>query len=253
MSQVTSKDGFRISFESFGHGVPVVLLHPHRATGQSWVELGWTSTLQLHNFRPICIDARGFGHSDPILLPDHLAPGTSTDDIIAVMDSLQVESAHICGFSLGAAMALRFAVDLSARVRSLVLGGLGIGPLVQVGLYIGISSEQARRDALTEVDKALEALPIGDQSYLTVVQTVLAATRLSRLVGSDMKMPILGVAGEKDRYNPFRLYNYLRATGADIKGEILPGVGHGDCFVDKRFMEAVTSFLTDSPAACKNA
>jgi len=132
MPNVVSKDGLRIHFEASGSGVPVVLLHPANATCRSWIDLGWFELLQSRGCRAVTLDARGFGESDDVATPEQLSPGTSTDDIASVMDALGIQSAHLCGFSLGAAAAVRFSVDKPARVDSLILGGLALGPLDRV-------------------------------------------------------------------------------------------------------------------------
>jgi non-heme chloroperoxidase len=140
MPEVASRDGLRIHYQVSGQGVPVVLLHPNNATSRSWIELGWFDSLESVGCRPVSLDARAFGQSDPVTDPARLSPGTSTDDIAAVLDALGIEVAHLCGFSMGAAASLRFAADQPARVESLVLGGLALGPLAQVGLYLGNAS-----------------------------------------------------------------------------------------------------------------
>jgi pimeloyl-ACP methyl ester carboxylesterase len=77
-----------------------VLLHPNGASSSSWVELGSIDALQAVGLRAVSLDAGGFGRSDAITDPGRLSPGTSTDDVAAVLDVLAIEAAQLCGFSL---------------------------------------------------------------------------------------------------------------------------------------------------------
>jgi pimeloyl-ACP methyl ester carboxylesterase len=243
MPQVASRDGLRIHYESRGQGVPVVLLHPNHATSRTWIELGWFDALQSVSCQPVSLDARGFGQSDSVTDPARLAPGTSTEDIAAVMDALGIEAAHLCGFSMGAATAVRFAADQPARVESLVLGGLSLGPLLQVGLYLGNTPGEARKQALRQVDRVLRELSGNARSYFSAVRALIATAPLRPLVGADLRAPILGVSGERDPFDPQSLYEDLRTGGAPIEIKQVPGAGHGSCFVHPSFRQAAAAFV----------
>ncbi len=247
MPDVVSKDGLRIHFETSGSGVPAILLHPAHATCRSWIELGWFESLQSRGCQAVSLDARGFGESDDVTSPEQLSPGTSTDDIASVMDTLGIQSAHLCGFSLGAAAAVRFSVDQPARVDSLVLGGLALGPLVQVGLFLGARREEARRQALGQLDR-VQHTSSRRATYFSSVRAVMSATPLRYLAAADLSLPILGVAGEEDRHDPVALYEALRAAGARIRLRIIPNVGHGTCFPHPEFRQAALDFIAASLA-----
>jgi pimeloyl-ACP methyl ester carboxylesterase len=183
MPSVLSRDGSPIWYESSGHGIPVILLHPNNATAGSWKDLGWFEALAELGLRAIALDARGFGASAAIERTEQLLPGTTTDDIAAVMDSLELESAHICGFSLGAACAARFAIDAPDRVHCLVLGGLARGPLAQMGLYVGRSATDARREAIRQVDRRIEESSPDAMEYFRAVRELISGVALTRLAG----------------------------------------------------------------------
>jgi pimeloyl-ACP methyl ester carboxylesterase len=249
MPHTVSSDSVRIYYESFGRGVPAVLLHPANATSRAWNDLGWIDALRSVQCRPVLLDLRGFGESDPVINPDQLSPATSTNDIAAVLNALQIKRAHFCGFSLGAASALRFAVDRPARVQSLALGGLAVGPLVQVGLYLGATAEQARRAALTQLERPLQRASGSARTYFGLVRELLSSVELRPIVASDLRFPMLGVSGAADSHDSASLYRALRAQGARIRMEAISDVGHGGCFADPRFRECVINFLAEMPAA----
>jgi pimeloyl-ACP methyl ester carboxylesterase len=243
MPEVASSGGFRIGYESFGRGLAVLLLHPANATREAWSYLGWAEALTSAGHRVVTVDSRGFGGSDRVSSPGQLAPGTSSLDISAVMDALEIDSAHLCGFSLGAAQALRFVLDQPPRVRSLVLGGLAVGPLAQMGLHLSASAEAARTEALVQVLRPLEKASGEARAYFLAVQGLLSATPLLPITPSNLRVPILGVSGAADPYDPPALYRTLSSGGARIEISSIPGVGHGTCFTHPNFRKLATQFV----------
>jgi pimeloyl-ACP methyl ester carboxylesterase len=243
MPETVSSDGFRIGYDSFGHGHSVLLLHPANATRHAWVHLGWIDALDSVGHRLVTLDSRGFGSSDRVSSPDHLTPGTSSLDISAVMDALEIHRAHLCGFSLGAAQALRFALDQPARVMSLVVGGLAMGPLAQVGLHLSPSAEAARSEALRQIRRPLENSSGEARAYFLIVQALLSRAPLRPITSSDLCVPILGISGVADPYDPPVLYGALLSGGARIEISTIPEVGHGSCFTHPGFRTLAARFV----------
>jgi len=75
--------------------------------------------------RAIGLDMRGHGESvrphDPALYGREAMAG----DILALMDHLQIERAHLLGFSMGSRLALAAALRAPKRFATLTLGGIG--------------------------------------------------------------------------------------------------------------------------------
>jgi len=71
------------------------------------------------NYRVVTWDQRGFGLSTND--HGHANPRTATQDLLAILDHLGVERAHIVGQSMGGWAAMGLAVEHADRVRSLVL------------------------------------------------------------------------------------------------------------------------------------
>ena len=72
-------------------------------------------------YRTVRYDLRPFGEST---VPDQ--PYKTTDDLLAVMDALKIERAHLMGHSFGGGVAIDFALAHPARVASLVLVNSGV-------------------------------------------------------------------------------------------------------------------------------
>jgi pimeloyl-ACP methyl ester carboxylesterase len=109
-------EGTRLAFDVAGEGPPLTFLHAGIADRTMW-EPQVAALADGH--RCIAYDLRGFGES---------AIGTvefsRRDDLAAVLDAVGVAASHIVGCSIGAAMALDFAIERPERVHRLVLVGV---------------------------------------------------------------------------------------------------------------------------------
>lgn len=101
-----------------GEGAPVVLIHPGIADSTIWDRL----LPLLSDYRVVRFDRRGFGQSQPAT-EDYTAVG----DLVALLDHLGVERAHLVGNSMGGDTSLALAVTEPDRVASLTLLCPGIG------------------------------------------------------------------------------------------------------------------------------
>jgi pimeloyl-ACP methyl ester carboxylesterase len=113
-----SRDGDEIYFESVGApDAPVVVLG-HGAGGNHAI---WYQQVPVfaRDYRVITWDQRGFGLSTH--RNEHANPRTAIADLLAILDHLGVERAHVVGQSLGGWAALGLALAHADRVRSLVL------------------------------------------------------------------------------------------------------------------------------------
>ena len=77
-------------------------------------------------------------------------------DARRLLDHLGIERADVMGYSMGARIAAHLALIDPSRVRSLLLGGLGIRLVHGVGLPLGIADamEAPSLEALTDPDAA---------------------------------------------------------------------------------------------------
>lgn len=92
---ITFAGGGQMFYEMYGKGTPVILVHGHTLDRRMWNDQ--IQALK-ENYWVITPDSRGYGRSaDPI----EGYQFTHADDIIALMDSLHIEKAHIVGLSMG--------------------------------------------------------------------------------------------------------------------------------------------------------
>ncbi|MER6098460.1 alpha/beta hydrolase [Streptomyces sp. NPDC001728] len=72
-------------------------------------------------YRPIAVDLRGFGGTDPLPVDATRGVRDYADDLAALMEALGVDRAHLVGWSMGGGVVMQFLRDHPAAVRSLTL------------------------------------------------------------------------------------------------------------------------------------
>jgi valacyclovir hydrolase len=113
--------GSQLYYEDAGRGETVVLLP---GWGGSIAGLGNLRRELSDGFRVIAADLPGSGRSQP--QPRRYVPSYYADDartLVSLLDVLEVDAAHIVGFSDGGEEALLIAADEPARARSVVTWG----------------------------------------------------------------------------------------------------------------------------------
>jgi pimeloyl-ACP methyl ester carboxylesterase len=81
----------------------VLLIHGFASTAHvNWVFPGWVKTLDQAGYRVIALDNRGHGESDKPHDPEAYHPETMAADAAGLLDSLNIGSAHVMGYSMGA-------------------------------------------------------------------------------------------------------------------------------------------------------
>jgi pimeloyl-ACP methyl ester carboxylesterase len=68
-------------------------------------------------YRPLAIDLRGFGDTDPEPVDATRGVRDYADDLAAVIDALRLASVHLVGWSMGGGVALQYLVDRPGRHR----------------------------------------------------------------------------------------------------------------------------------------
>ena len=124
MPHVTADDGVKLYYEEAGSGRPIVFVHEFAGDHRSWEP-------QLRHFsrthRCIAFNARGYPPSDIPEDPEMYSQDRARDDILALLDGLGIERAHINGLSMGGFATLHFGLEYPDRALSLVVAGCGYG------------------------------------------------------------------------------------------------------------------------------
>jgi pimeloyl-ACP methyl ester carboxylesterase len=124
MPHATASDGVRLYYEEAGSGNAVIFVHEFAGDHRSWEpQMRYFS----RRYRCITYGARGYPPSD---VPDELARYSqerARDDIVAVLDHLKIDRAHVVGLSMGGFATLHVGLAHPQRARSLVIAGCGYG------------------------------------------------------------------------------------------------------------------------------
>lgn len=109
-------NGLNLYHEADGEGQPLVFIHGLGSSTRDW-------EFQVPEFsdsyKVITFDLRGHGRSDKPEGPYRI-PMFATD-LVGLLGALGFDSAHIVGISLGGAVALQFAIDHPAMVKTLTI------------------------------------------------------------------------------------------------------------------------------------
>jgi pimeloyl-ACP methyl ester carboxylesterase len=124
MPFAAARDGTRLYFEEAGSGTAVILVHEFAGDHRSWEpQLRFFSRY----FRCVAYNGRGFPPSDVPEDGNRYSQEHARDDVIAVLDHLRLERAHVVGLSMGGFATLHVGITYPQRARSLVVAGCGYG------------------------------------------------------------------------------------------------------------------------------
>ncbi|MGY9054219.1 MAG: alpha/beta fold hydrolase [Alphaproteobacteria bacterium] len=124
MPTITTDDGVKLAYEEAGSGTPVLFVHEFAGDMTSWEPQLRTFGMRYH---AIAYNARGYPPSDVPPTPASYSQDRARLDILAVLDQLGIEKAHIVGLSMGGFAALHFGIHHSDRALSLTIAGCGYG------------------------------------------------------------------------------------------------------------------------------
>ena len=116
-------DGVTLAVRDEGEGPPVLLIHGFPDSADLWRNqvLALTSA----GFRAIVPDLRGFGESGKPTEIGAYRVGRSVADMVAVLNTLEVEKATVVGHDWGAGVAWALAAFAPQRVEKLVAMSVG--------------------------------------------------------------------------------------------------------------------------------
>lgn len=126
-STYVNSGGVSIHWQQAGASTPDTLcVHGFSSSfRRNWFGAGWVRALVDAGYSPFGPDLRGHGQSDKPHLHGAYHPLTHIDDLCAGLADFSTHRVHVIGFSMGAAVALQFAMLHPHRCKSLTLIGVG--------------------------------------------------------------------------------------------------------------------------------
>lgn len=240
-------DGVEIAFLDEGEGDPIVLVHGFASNKEvNWVNPSWTRTLTRAGRRVIALDNRGHGQSGKLYDSAAYHTENMAGDVVALLDHLQLPRADVMGYSMGARITAFVALKYPDRVRSAILGGLGIHLVDGVGLPVSIA-EALEAPALADVTDAtgrtFRAFAEQTKSDRKALAACIRGSRqtLTRAEVGGIKVPVLIAIGSKD--DVAGSAQGLAALIPNAEWVDIPGRDHMLAVGDKVFKEAALDFL----------
>jgi 4,5:9,10-diseco-3-hydroxy-5,9,17-trioxoandrosta-1(10),2-diene-4-oate hydrolase len=190
----------QVHFHDSGTGTPVVLLHGGGPGASAWSNFGRNVPVFAERLRTIAIDQPGYGRSVTGPVTGHYFT-VAADAVLAVLDALGIERAHLVGNSLGGGT-VRFALRHPERAGRLVLmgpGGLslnvfaadpteGVKRLMEFGAPPGPSREKLAAFLKTLVfDQKLITDELIEERYATAADP--ASLRALASMGATFRDP----------------------------------------------------------------
>jgi pimeloyl-ACP methyl ester carboxylesterase len=211
--------GTELHYERAGTGEPLLLIQGMSANHMAWGRP--FSSLLERDFEVVSFDNRGMGLSRPVTEAFSIAEMAA--DTAALLDALEIESAHVLGISMGGMIAQELALAQPARLRSLTLGCTYCGgpgsqlmdqadfqglveamasgdrqrvyrAMYELNLSPGFRADESRYAEFTEMT---EALPTSRETIGLQLQAIFAHDTSARL--GEIRAPTLVLHGTVDR------------------------------------------------------
>ena len=248
-----SLDGDEVYYEATGPADAPVVVLGHGAGGNHAIWFQQVPVLT-PDYRVVTWDQRGFGLSTN--RDGRANPRTATSDLLAILDHLGVEHAHVVGQSLGGWAAMGLAIAHPDRVRSLVLadtlGGIPVegwrkardipqreGPFNHPALSNEFCARNPERAHLYLEIGGLRRDPHADPTQL--IRT-LGDVTFDDAELAAIDLPTLFIVGSEDDLFP---PDWIADAAARVPGarvEVVDGAGHSPYFEQP---EAWNSLVTD--------
>jgi pimeloyl-ACP methyl ester carboxylesterase len=237
-----------IAYLDEGEGDPILLVHGFASSKNvNWVYPTWVSELKKNGRRVIAFDNRGHGDSSKLYDPAAYEIGIMAGDISALMDHLNIERADVMGYSLGSRMTAVLALREPQRLRSAILGGIGIGLIEGGGPGENVveALEAPSLDDVTDpVGRTFRAFAEQTRSDRRALAACLRGSRrlMRREEAAAIKVPVLIAVGTADEI----------AGSAQALGKIIPDAqvldipnrDHMRAVGDKVYKTGVLDFLS---------
>jgi pimeloyl-ACP methyl ester carboxylesterase len=230
-------NGLDMYYEVHGDGPPLVLLHGAYMS----IDTNWDALIPTFaaTHKVIAVELQAHGHTS-----DRDTPITyegMSEDVAALLDHLEIEKAAIFGYSMGASVGIRLAMDHPDKVERLIVASGGINyDAYPDGFYEMIETITPEMMAGSPFEEEYNRLSPNPDGFPTLVEK-LKALDLDRFAWDEeafaaIDVPTLLVFGDADVIEIEHITKLFTLLGGhadgDMKGlplvqlAVLPGTSH---------------------------
>ena len=256
-------NGVKICYEVNGSGFPIILLMGLGGNRKDWHE---QVPVFAKHYRTISYDHRGTGDSDK---PETgYSISQFADDCIGLLDHLNLDRAHLVGYSMGGRIAQLIASRYPNRVAALVLAATAAKPnplnlyslklgaylyqnhgpsaAASVGPLIEFTHSYFSKNLPMLVDKlgAVPEMPMPLHAFLGHVSAI--ENHDTTEILASILSPTLVVIGDQEWLNHLPDANELVGGIPDAQLQSITGASHGLILEQpEQFNQCVLDFLSD--------
>lgn len=190
-----TRQGISLEYDDLGNGTPLLFIHGYPLDRSMWGPQ--VNELQKIS-RVIAPDLRGFGQSSDTD-GQAVTMETYAEDMKALLDSLNIQQAILCGLSMGGYIALAFVTQYADRVQGLILSNTKAGADTDAG-------RQGRYDTANKVEQSGSTAVVVDGMAPKMLgpKAKPEATSFARSLMSHQRVPgvtsaLRGMAVRPDR------------------------------------------------------
>ncbi|KAB1075181.1 alpha/beta fold hydrolase [Methylobacterium planeticum] len=253
--QTFDSDGVTIAFidvpANAGPGDPILLIHGFASNhAVNWVNTLWVRILTQAGYRVVALDNRGHGESQKLYDPALYGSDAMAGDAVRLLDHLGIARADVMGYSMGARITAHLALDHPNRVRSALLGGLGMHLVEGRGLPAGIAEAleaPAGAPAPNPTAQAFRTFAEQTRSDLRALAACMRGSRqtLSRAEIAQIEQPALVSVGTLDTVAGSA--TGLAALMPNARALEIPDRDHSTAVGAKVHRDGVLAFLAARP------
>ena len=212
----------QMDYEIHGDGTPLILLHGGLGSTVNW---GNQIPVLSRQYKVIAVDSRGHGRST--FTEQRISYTLMASDVVALMDYLGIEKAHILGWSDSGIIGLDLAINHPDRLNKVIAFGANYSPS---GVRADIGESEKINDFMEKAAKDYQTLSpdparwdpfLGNISQMWASEPNFTAEQLGSIT-----VPVLILDGDNDEAIYTEHTRGMAGLIPTAKLTLIPGTGH---------------------------